>query len=112
MQALQSIENRIDALMQGPFPSDEHEEKLLAVQMKLERMMGEDNKWITDSGYDDGIRYYHFDSDGFRDMEITVDKDLVYKVSNTDGERKRGDIITSKDGENEFWSVVSELLDE
>ena len=73
-------------------------------------MIGEDDQWITDSGYDDGIRYYHLDRDDFRDMEITVDRDLVYKVSNTDGERKRGDIITSTEGENKFWKVVSKLL--
>jgi histone deacetylase complex regulatory component SIN3 len=111
MQALQHIENRIDALMQGNYPSEAHETKLNDIQWRLEDKVGEYVDWHTDAEYNDGLRYYHLYGGDFFDKEIIVDRDLVYKVSNTEDIRWRGNIIASTQGETQFWIHVSKLLD-
>jgi hypothetical protein len=112
MQALQRIENRIDALLQGLYPSVEHKEKLADVEETLGSLVREYHGWYEDQNYWEGLRYYHADDSGSFDKEILVDKDLVYKVSNSSDIRWRGDIRKSTVEEKRFWKNVSALLED
>ena len=111
MQALQRIENRIDALLQGKYPPGVYKTKLAQVEETLGSMVHEYHGWRKDKTYWEGLRYYHkYGSDSF-DKEILVDKDLVYKVSNSSNTRWRGDIHKSTEEETRFWGNVSALLE-
>jgi hypothetical protein len=112
MQALQRIETRIDALLQGKYPPGVYKTKLAQVEETLGSMVHEYHGWRKDKTYWEGLRYYHkYGSDSF-DKEILVDKDLVYKVSNTSNIRWRGDIHKSTEEETRFWGNVSALLED
>jgi hypothetical protein len=111
MQALQRIENRLDALLQGLYPSVEHKENLADVEETLGSLVREYHGWYEDENYWEGLRYYHADDSGSFDKEILVDKDLVYKVSNSSDIRWRGDIRKSTTEETRFWGNVSALLE-
>jgi hypothetical protein len=112
MQALQRIENRIDALLQVDFPSEEHEAKFNEVERRLDGEVDEYEDWHTDTDYQNGLRYYHKYNGDFIDKEIIVNGDLRYSVSNSHDIIYTGNINDSARAEQIFWGAVSELLEE
>jgi hypothetical protein len=110
MQALQRIENRIDALLQTLQPSAQSEAQVERIKRGLDSRLSQYWGWLRDSLYYEGVRFYHKDECGSFDKEITVDYDMGYKISNIYNLRWRA--VINEANEPLFWDRVDRLLED